>query len=88
MSVCLSESVDGVNSPGSRSPASRSSTPNREVKKVRTPEIGAEVFIQTSSTAEYRYSDRGLLVQQVVLSAVTMLFQSTHVTEMIRTECV
>uniref|UniRef100_A0A3Q4HKC5 Microtubule-associated protein n=1 Tax=Neolamprologus brichardi TaxID=32507 RepID=A0A3Q4HKC5_NEOBR len=38
--VCLPESVDGVNSPGSRSPASRSSTPNREVKKVavvRTP---------------------------------------------------
>ncbi|KAM6966141.1 microtubule-associated protein tau isoform 1-T2 [Tautogolabrus adspersus] len=34
------ESVDGVNSPGSRSPASRSSTPNRDVKKVavvRTP---------------------------------------------------
>uniref|UniRef100_A0A665WJ45 Microtubule-associated protein n=1 Tax=Echeneis naucrates TaxID=173247 RepID=A0A665WJ45_ECHNA len=33
--VCLSESVEGV-SPGSRSPASRSSTPNRDVKKVCT----------------------------------------------------
>uniref|UniRef100_UPI003AAA85F1 microtubule-associated protein tau-like n=1 Tax=Centroberyx gerrardi TaxID=166262 RepID=UPI003AAA85F1 len=34
------ESVDGVSSPGTRSPASRSSTPNREIKKVavvRTP---------------------------------------------------
>lgn len=34
------ESVDGAGSPGSRSPASRSSTPNRDVKKVavvRTP---------------------------------------------------
>ncbi|XP_042247778.1 microtubule-associated protein tau isoform X1 [Thunnus maccoyii] len=39
ISAKSSESVDGV-SPGSRSPASRSSTPNREVKKVavvRTP---------------------------------------------------
>ncbi|XP_030591234.1 microtubule-associated protein tau [Archocentrus centrarchus] len=40
ISAKSTESVDGVNSPGSRSPASRSSTPNREVKKVavvRTP---------------------------------------------------
>ncbi|KAM7387669.1 hypothetical protein PAMA_010013 [Pampus argenteus] len=40
ISAKSSESVDGVNSPGSHSPASRSSTPNRDVKKVavvRTP---------------------------------------------------
>ncbi|XP_073351001.1 microtubule-associated protein tau [Pagrus major] len=40
ISAKSTESVDGVNSPGSRSPASRSSTPNRDVKKVavvRTP---------------------------------------------------
>ncbi|KAL3986437.1 laminin, alpha 1/2 [Sarotherodon galilaeus] len=40
ISAKSTESVDGVSSPGSRSPASRSSTPNREVKKVavvRTP---------------------------------------------------
>ncbi|XP_045899503.1 microtubule-associated protein 2 [Micropterus dolomieu] len=40
MSAKSTESVDGVSSPGSRSPASRSSTPNRDVKKVavvRTP---------------------------------------------------
>ncbi|XP_014893991.1 microtubule-associated protein tau isoform X2 [Poecilia latipinna] len=40
ISAKSTESMDGVNSPGSRSPASRSSTPNRDVKKVavvRTP---------------------------------------------------
>ncbi|KAM6904770.1 microtubule-associated protein tau [Xenentodon cancila] len=40
ISAKSTESVDGVSSPGNRSPASRSSTPNREVKKVavvRTP---------------------------------------------------
>ncbi|XP_035530245.1 microtubule-associated protein tau-like [Morone saxatilis] len=40
ISAKSTESVDGVSSPGSRSPASRSSTPNRDVKKVavvRTP---------------------------------------------------
>ncbi|XP_076025646.1 microtubule-associated protein tau-like [Genypterus blacodes] len=40
MSAKSTESVDGVSSPGSRSPASRSSTPNRDIKKVavvRTP---------------------------------------------------
>ncbi|XP_028456310.1 microtubule-associated protein tau [Perca flavescens] len=40
ISAKSTESVDGANSPGSRSPASRSSTPNRDVKKVavvRTP---------------------------------------------------
>ncbi|KAM9391752.1 microtubule-associated protein tau [Pholidichthys leucotaenia] len=40
ISAKSTESVDSVNSPGSRSPASRSSTPNRDVKKVavvRTP---------------------------------------------------
>ncbi|XP_068581913.1 microtubule-associated protein tau [Cebidichthys violaceus] len=39
-SAMSSESVDGGSSPGSRSPASRPSTPNRDVKKVavvRTP---------------------------------------------------
>ncbi|XP_037647614.1 microtubule-associated protein tau [Sebastes umbrosus] len=40
ISAKSTESVDGGSSPGSRSPASRSSTPNRDVKKVavvRTP---------------------------------------------------
>ncbi|XP_040010978.1 microtubule-associated protein tau isoform X3 [Xiphias gladius] len=40
ISAKSTESVDGVSSPGSRSPASRSSTPNKDVKKVavvRTP---------------------------------------------------
>nr|XP_046270458.1 LOW QUALITY PROTEIN: microtubule-associated protein tau [Scatophagus argus] len=40
ISAKSTESVDGVSSPGSRSPASRSSTPNRDIKKVavvRTP---------------------------------------------------
>lgn len=40
ISAKSTESVDGGGSPGSRSPASRSSTPNRDVKKVavvRTP---------------------------------------------------
>ncbi|XP_047211991.1 microtubule-associated protein tau-like [Girardinichthys multiradiatus] len=40
ISAKSTESMDGVNSPGSRSPSSRSSTPNRDVKKVavvRTP---------------------------------------------------
>uniref|UniRef100_A0A8C6MJK2 Microtubule-associated protein n=1 Tax=Nothobranchius furzeri TaxID=105023 RepID=A0A8C6MJK2_NOTFU len=40
ISAKSTESVDSVNSPGSRSPASRSSTPNRDVRKVavvRTP---------------------------------------------------
>lgn len=88
--VCLSESVDGVSSPGSRSPASRSSTPNREVKKVRTPKIGAEVFIPFTAVKPAVQQCIGTLTEgywfsRVVLSAVTMLFQSTHVTEVIRT---
>lgn len=61
--VCVLESVDGVSSPGSRSPASRPSTPNKDIKKVWSPIVTTCLSVSGSLV---------LYLSQMVLLSLTV----------------